>query len=90
MRIGRARVTVHLELPSRLESLDQAGEVVDRLSEVAGFDEDARLHIQLRSLTRLVADLPRTHAGSPTWLAVYCRKCRHLRVLRARHASCPR
>ena len=47
MRIGRARVTVHLEMPSRLESLDQAGEVVGQLSEAAGFDEDARLDIQL-------------------------------------------
>jgi serine/threonine-protein kinase RsbW len=34
-------------MPSRLESLDQAGEVVGRLSEAAGFDEDARLDIQL-------------------------------------------
>ena len=40
------RVTVRLELPSRLEVLDEAGELVGQLAEAAGFEEDPRLDIQ--------------------------------------------
>jgi len=34
-------------MPSRLEMLDQAGELVGQLAEVAGFDENSRLDIQV-------------------------------------------
>ena len=40
------RATVRLELPSRLEVLDKAGELVAQLAEAAGFEEDSRLDIQ--------------------------------------------
>lgn len=46
MRSGE-RTTVRLEMPSRLEMLDKAGEVVRQLAEVGGFDEDSRLDIQV-------------------------------------------
>ena len=46
MRSGE-RTTVRLEMPSRLEMLDQAGELVAQLAEVGGFDEDSRLDIQV-------------------------------------------
>jgi serine/threonine-protein kinase RsbW len=39
------RTTIRLEMPSRLEMLDEAGDLVARLAEKGGFDEDSRLDI---------------------------------------------
>ena len=43
---SRKRATVTLDMPSRLEVLDKAGELVDQLAEAAGFEEDPRLDIR--------------------------------------------
>jgi serine/threonine-protein kinase RsbW len=43
---SRTRATVQLEMPSRLEVLDRAGQLVGQLADVAGFDKDSRLDIQ--------------------------------------------
>ena len=40
-------MTVHLEMPSRLESLEMAREAAGQLAELAGFDEDSRLDTQV-------------------------------------------
>jgi serine/threonine-protein kinase RsbW len=45
---------VRLELPSRLEVLDKAGEAVGQLAEAAGFEEDARLDIETAARECLV------------------------------------
>jgi serine/threonine-protein kinase RsbW len=46
MRSG-ARTTIRLELPSRLEMLDEIGELVGQVAEIGGFDVDSRLDIQV-------------------------------------------
>jgi hypothetical protein len=40
------RATGTLDMPSRLEVLDKAGELVDQLAEAAGFEEDPRLDLR--------------------------------------------
>jgi serine/threonine-protein kinase RsbW len=44
---SREKGTIRLEIPSRLQMLDGAGEVVDRMARAAGFDGDARDDIQV-------------------------------------------
>ena len=51
---SRNRTRVHLEMPSRLEMLDKAGELVGQLADVAGFDEDSRLDIQTAAHESLI------------------------------------
>ena len=41
------RTTIRLEVPSRLEMLDKARELVGQVTEFGGFDEDSRLDIQV-------------------------------------------
>lgn len=41
------RTTIRLELPSRLEMLDEVGDLVGQAAEFGGFDEDSRLDIQV-------------------------------------------
>ncbi len=54
MPIRSRRATVSLEMPSRVESLDKAQTVVAQLAEVAGFDEDSQLDIQVAVLESLI------------------------------------
>jgi serine/threonine-protein kinase RsbW len=47
MSIEEGSVTVHLEMPSRLELLEKAREAVGQFAEVAGFDEDSLVDVQV-------------------------------------------
>jgi anti-sigma regulatory factor (Ser/Thr protein kinase) len=66
---------IRLELPSRLDMLDTAGELVGQVADIAGFDHDARLDIQLAAHESMINAIvhgnrsPRSDCTSPAILS---------------------
>jgi serine/threonine-protein kinase RsbW len=60
------RTTIRLEMPSRLEMLDKAGDLVAQLAEVGGFDEDSRLDIQVAVHESMVNAIRHGNCGDET------------------------
>ena len=51
---GRRRTRVHLEMPSRIEMLEKADQLLGQLAEAAGFDEDSQLDIRTAAHESLI------------------------------------